>query len=146
MLHYQPSMISYPAAGGAEADPLATPQTRSDTADHLHSDRRNRIDQMRSADGPCGPACVQNPPLADRRIADHAVAVRPVRQTAGCNAFGKSGDRCPQAAGLAPRWLELEITESLLMRDTEKDDRNHAPAGWAVQFAVDDFPASVIPV
>ncbi len=45
-----------------------------------------------------------------------------------------------QAAGLAPQWLELEITESLLMRDTEKmieTMRRLQISG--VQFAVDDF-------
>ncbi|MGB5062727.1 MAG: EAL domain-containing protein [Candidatus Competibacter sp.] len=45
-----------------------------------------------------------------------------------------------QAAGLAPQWLELEITESLLMRDTEKmieTMRRLQMSG--VQFAVDDF-------
>ncbi len=45
-----------------------------------------------------------------------------------------------QAAGLAPRWLELEITESLLMRDTEKMiETMHRLQVSGVQFAVDDF-------
>ncbi|MCB1824594.1 MAG: EAL domain-containing protein [Candidatus Competibacteraceae bacterium] len=45
-----------------------------------------------------------------------------------------------QAAGLAPQWLELEITESLLMRDTEKMiETMHRLQVSGVQFAVDDF-------
>ena len=45
-----------------------------------------------------------------------------------------------QAAGLAPQWLELEITESLLMRDTEKMiETMRRLQVRGVQFAVDDF-------
>ncbi|MDG4553616.1 MAG: EAL domain-containing protein [Candidatus Competibacter sp.] len=45
-----------------------------------------------------------------------------------------------QTAGLAPQCLELEITESLLMRDTEKMvETMHRLQVSGVQFAVDDF-------
>ncbi len=45
-----------------------------------------------------------------------------------------------QTAGLAPQWLELEITESLLMRDTEKMiETMRRLQVRGVQFAVDDF-------
>ncbi|MDS4029672.1 MAG: EAL domain-containing protein [Candidatus Contendobacter sp.] len=45
-----------------------------------------------------------------------------------------------QSVGLEPRWLELEITENLLMRDTDKmiETMRRLRAG-GVRFAVDDF-------
>ncbi|MFO1424916.1 MAG: EAL domain-containing protein [Candidatus Competibacteraceae bacterium] len=45
-----------------------------------------------------------------------------------------------ESAGLEPRWLELEITENLLMRDTDKmiETMRRLRAG-GVRFAVDDF-------
>jgi diguanylate cyclase (GGDEF)-like protein/PAS domain S-box-containing protein len=42
--------------------------------------------------------------------------------------------------GLPPHCLEIEITESVMMRDVESCiDVMHTLAGWGVQFAIDDF-------
>ena len=45
-----------------------------------------------------------------------------------------------QAAGLDPQWLELELTESLIMRDVEGAiERMHALKELGVSIAIDDF-------
>lgn len=45
-----------------------------------------------------------------------------------------------QAAGLDPQWLELELTESLIMRDVEGAiERMHELKTLGVSFAIDDF-------
>ncbi len=45
-----------------------------------------------------------------------------------------------QAANLDPQWLELELTESLIMRDVEGAiERMHALKELGVSLAIDDF-------
>ncbi|SCB35278.1 PAS domain S-box-containing protein/diguanylate cyclase (GGDEF) domain-containing protein [Rhizobium miluonense] len=45
-----------------------------------------------------------------------------------------------QSAGLEPRWLELELTESLIMRDVEGAiERMHELTQLGVSLAIDDF-------
>jgi diguanylate cyclase (GGDEF)-like protein/PAS domain S-box-containing protein len=54
--------------------------------------------------------------------------------------FPQTVSRCVEESGLDPRWLELEVTESVLMRDVKSITRSlSAIRSTGVSIAIDDF-------
>jgi diguanylate cyclase (GGDEF)-like protein/PAS domain S-box-containing protein len=85
-------------------------------------------------------ACAQNKAWQDKGLASLRVAVNLSMRQFTDDSLLQDVARVLNETGMDPRWLELEITESMVMRDPESSVRLlHGLKAMGIRLSIDDF-------